>query len=316
MVFLAFALDLGEWTSVIFNPMAVEDSWADSRLFLTIAGCALFGGALGFFLGPGRVSGALAGAAVAVSHVVLDAQEVRRWIAHVGGATGVTNEHGEYLLQVILAECRIYGLLMMLGILYAAARRDVRKRSACTVLAVIVTASAATSRLWIWGTVYTATSAYALWPMRRRITLAAAWNLIPLTLVAALAMAHAEAAIRLNNATALLKSGESEAAIRGFEYALRMPARSGRMAAYGRMGEAYEQLKRYRDAEACYRRAVAVAKSAGWYDLLLGNLYARQGIWSASRADEAQAVYRRLRDDPRAAPQLREQATKELAKIS
>lgn len=312
MVFLAYALDLAEWAAVIANPLTTEAPWAELAPGWTIAGCAAAGCLVAAALGERRWPAIVLAAAVTVSHVALDSNSVREWIARLAG---VSSEN-EYGVPVVLSECRVYGLATVLAILYARQRRHPASRNACLGLAVLAGAAACCPWAFVWGPIYLAASVYgfALW--LPQVTSAVLWNAAPLVPVLLLALAHAEAALRLRTATNLLRTRRDAAAVESFQGAIRMRARHIRALCYSRMGEAYENLAQFREAEDSFQKSIIVGARADWADLQLGELYLRAGAWPEPRTADAAAAFRRLRDDERAADDLRERAERELAKIT
>jgi hypothetical protein len=300
-VLLAYAVDVVEWTALLFDPDLVNSH------FVTHSPSRVLG------LGLGACLVIWAGwrirhpwpyvvvTGVVSSHLALDHTAVRDAIE--GWYSEELLEAHTFRPAMLTAEMCVYGApLVWILLLRAAVEPDTsrRARAVCGALVVVSFLSALTCRAAVWTPVYILSAVLALVLLRQHLGVRVLWMAVPMLPVLAIATATVLGVVRAERAKALASEDRHAEAVAAFQSALDVPSRIGRTHAYCGMGESYEHLRLLTHAEGAYRQAVALSSRPGLAALHLARFYTRHPGTPFHRPDEAARILHALLDVPTA----------------
>lgn len=274
MVLAAHLVDIAEWllttqSRTQFRQHFVTHSAGSTTILVVILWAILALGA--------RVRSPWPYLCVAVgvfSHLLLDYLPARIFLVDLYGREKPNRAIG--LLQSIIAEIWLYGLVLVLVALWKAARSPGCPRPAKTLAMVLAGACAmsALSRVaWIWAPIYALSTAHAILLLRRSIRPALLWSLVPMIPIFILLALELVSLRYYQKALVYEDAKDLASAVRFHRKALAVPARSSRVQIYVHLAACESQIHELAAAERDYLTAVKLSEEPGWAKIALASFY-------------------------------------------
>ncbi len=299
MVLAAHSVDIAEWIITLWAPSrSSQHSVTHSPLLTTLLVVLLWA----IFALTARVRSPwpyLFIAAGVFSHLLLDYLPARERLLELFG--GDVDEQGIGLRQSIVAEIWLYGLFLVLVLLWQSARTPGCSRPARTLAALFAGLSllaAVTRNVFIWAPAYAIATVHALLLLRRVIKPALLWSLVPLIPMAAMGTVELWSMLLYRQARKLQAAGNFAEAAQWHREALAVPTRTSKVSIYVYLSFCDVELKNWAAAEQDLLTAVRLAEDPMWAELSLAEFYVNRRLretayfrpWEAQRIAEKVAA--------------------------
>jgi len=299
MVLAAHCVDIAEWFVTLWAPSrSSQHRVTHSPLLTTLLVVLLWA----IFALAARVRSPWPYLCIALgvfSHLLLDFLPARLLLLKIYGSTERTAWPD--LRESIAAEIWLYGLVLVLVLLWQAARttgcsRPARKLAGILAAACVV---AAISRYgFAWSLAYAVAAAHALLLFRRSIRPALLWSLLPLIPMAAMGAVELWSLLLYRQARKLQADGDFAEAAKWHREALAVPTRTSKVSIYVYLSFCDVELKNWATAEQDLLNAVRLAEDPTWAELSLAEFYVNRRLretayfrpWEAQRIAEKVAA--------------------------
>ncbi len=257
VVALAYAVDLIEWIVVFTWPEHGDKRFLTHApwlaISLSVAACALTA-AITRMRSP--TAYAVMVAAV-LSHLVLDAPSVRALVVDAYGYSTEFNLPG--LIDSIIAECWLYGLIFVEIALFSCARDATttpKSRAAALVLAGLSVTAAATRWIGFWGPIYALSVLHVGLCRRRRYSLKMLWSIVPTLPLLVVPLTQGAAGYYTDKAARLRTAGDPRGALILHKRVLAIPTRKSFVRNYIEISRCHDALDEPERSEAALKAAV------------------------------------------------------------
>lgn len=300
MVLMAHLVDLVEWAVMLAAPTYFDEHFVTNSPLVTagiVAGVWL----AMYLLRIRRVWPYVVVAVAVFSHLLLDHRAARVFLMDAFDITQGTEAPG--LLESILAEAWLYGLLLVSVYLVRATRVrgcPRRGRVAAGVLAGVALIAAVSRITWLWMPAYALAGLHATLLLRSNLTSKYLWSLLPLIPLAGLLVVELWASHLFHQALTLQLQKDYAGAAAKYKQALDVPTRSKQVYNYVRCSQCLQQLGDLSGAEANLRYAARVCEQPYWAEFALANLYSSPQTRGTDfyRPEYALGRYRELLEGP------------------
>lgn len=299
MVLAAHCVDIAEWFVTLWAPSrSSQHSVTHSPLLTTLLVVILWA----ILALAARVRSPwpyLFIAAGVLSHLLLDFQPARLFLLKIYGSAERTASPD--LRESIFAEIWLYGLFLVLVLLWQSVRTPVCSRPARTLAALLAGLSllaAMTRNVFIWAPAYAIATVHALLLLRRAIKPRLLWNLVPLIPIAAMGAVELWSMLLYRQARKLQADGDFAEAAKWHREALAVPKRTSKVSIYVYLSACDVELKNWSAAEQDLLAAVRLAEDPIWAELSLAEFYVNRRLretayfrpWEAQRIAEKVAA--------------------------
>lgn len=305
MVLAAHSVDIAEWLITLWAPSRFSQHLVThSPLWTSVLVVILWA-----ILTLARVRSPwpyLCIAVAVISHLLLDYLPARLLLLRLYGGASRTAWPG--LRESIIAEIWLYGLFLVVVLLWQSARAPGCSRPARNLAWLLAGASvlAALSRNAIfWAPVYAVAGAHALLLLRRALRPALLWNLVPLIPMAAMGAVELWSFLLYRQARKFQEAGQFASAAEWHRDALRVPTRTSKVSIYVYLSICEMEMKNWAAAERDLLTAARVAEDPTWPELSLAEFYISGRVRGTaySRPEEARRIAEKIVAGPYTAVQ-------------
>ena len=303
MMLMGHVVDVIEWLTVILFANWADGHYVTHSPFVTIGFVAVICGLVALFSGLRRPWPYLLIAVAVFSHLAMDAGWGRKFLADLYGVTPEGLE-GYSLGETILAECWLYGLLLLLVLLARGAigsaarpsrtsslkpqasglvqRRPPRMgRMIAGLLAAMAIFAAGTRIAAFWIPIYALGFLHAGLLLRRELDPRMAWGGLFLIPLAVCVVSEVHASNLTHDAWSHQMDNDFRTAIQLYHKSLAYPQRASPVMTLAHIGQCYDALGEPAEAEAFFKRAMSASEEPGWGHYWLAWFYANRN-WQAT----------------------------------
>jgi hypothetical protein len=301
VILLAHLVDLVEWAVTLVVPSTRDNHFLTHSPMLAGGLVVLVWVVLRLGTKLRSLWGYLIVALAIYSHLALDHPLVRRLLADASGI--MPRDELPRLRETMLAEIWLYGVVLVIALLFRASRQPGCRRwgrFACGVLGVMAVVAAATRQVALWAPTYFLALMHAALLLRRELTPRLAWSLLPLTPLFIFVGVEIAAKRLARQAEALQMQRNFAEAVDLYQRALDLPIRTAQVRTYVNLAQCYSALGHPGKAEDILLRGRAKSYGNPWADFWLARFYADTRLRGSPyfKPRRAAELFRQIRDGP------------------